>query len=255
MIDYHSWILQSTSASRIPKRLRLYCFSCAGGNAASFIPWQYALEPDIELCAIQLPGRGESLGAPTVRSFSELIARLAPAVALTATLPFAFFGHSLGGLVAFELARRFQSDGRLMPSKLLIAGCDRPRNRKSPLRLHDLDDDARLEALREFGGTPPEILENRDLMERAMPSIVGDFALLSEYRYVQGPPLDKPLTLMLGCGDQHVDRQTAMLWQEETIDIMTTHWFDGDHFFIHSQREAVIDCIRSELTFRNNLCK
>jgi medium-chain acyl-[acyl-carrier-protein] hydrolase len=255
MIDYHSWILQSTSASHIPKRLRLFCFSCAGGNAASFIPWQYALEPDIELCAIQLPGRGESLGAPTVRSFSELMARLAPAVAPAATLPFAFFGHSLGGLVAFELARRFQSDGGRMPFKLLIAGCDRPRHRKPTLRLHDLDDDARLQALREFGGTSPEILENRDLMDLAMPSIVGDFALLSDYRYNPGRPLDTPLTLMLGRGDQHVDRQTAMSWQEETLEPMTTHWFDGGHFFIHSQREAVIDCVRSELTQWNDLCR
>lgn len=255
IVDHHDWILRSASASYTPKTLRLFCFSCAGGNAASYMPWQHALEPDIELCAIQLPGRGESLGAPTIRVFSELIAQLAPVVAREATLPFAFFGHSLGGLVAFELARCFQREGWGMPFKLLISGCDRPRDRRPPLRLHDFDDDARRQALREFGGTPPEVLDNRDLMNRAMPSIVGDFALLSDYRYHRGPPLETPISLLLGRDDQHVDPRTAMSWQDETIETLSTYWFDGGHFFIHSQRDAVIERVRSELTLWRDLCR
>ncbi len=239
-----SWLIHQPGG---PRRFRLYCFSYAGGSATSFIPWQAALDPAIEICAVQLPGRGPRLTEPPLRSFPLLVETLARVIARQDPLPFAFFGHSLGGLLAFELARYCQHLHLPMPEHLFVSATSAPQCRPPSRRLHELDDDALIAALKDYNGTPPAALAHRELMELLLPAIRADFALVADYQYQPGPLLPIPITVLAGKRDKHVAPEQLPRWQEETSEACRLHWFEGDHFFIHADRQAVLDCVGDAL--------
>jgi medium-chain acyl-[acyl-carrier-protein] hydrolase len=172
---------------------------------------------------------------------------LAPIVASENDLPFAFFGHSLGGLLAFELARHCLRRHLPMPEHLFVSVSNAPQYRRIGRRLHELDDDALIEALRNYNGTPPAALANRELMSLLLPAVRADFALVEDYAYRHDLPLDIPITVLAGTGDKHVVSGRLCHWQKETSEACNLRWFEGDHFFIHSNRRAVLDCVQAEL--------
>lgn len=238
------WILRHPL--RAP-RLRLYCFSYAGGNGAAYLPWQAGLGGDIEVCAIQLPGRGARMGEVPYSSMESLVRALVQVTGAPDGVPFAFFGHSLGAMVAFELARRLQSLHAPLPSHLIVSGCAAPRHRKPPRQLHLLPADELIETLREYNGTPHEILAHRELMDLLLPTIRADFALVETYRYTPGPLLTLPLTVLAGRSDDAAGPALGAQWQQETQGPCRIAWFDGDHFFINGARAEVLAAIRSAL--------
>ncbi len=241
-----SWLIRQPNASR---RLRLYCFPYSGGNAVSYSPWQRELDPAIEVCAVQLPGRGARFREKPYSSFSTLIEALAELIRHQDNLPFAFFGHSLGAMMAFELARYCRQHGLPMPEHLFASGCNAPayRSKTKSKRLHELEDDALIDALKDFNGTPQEILENRELMNLVLPMIRADFALGADYKYQAGPPLEIPITVLAGKQDKHVELKGVEAWRKETVKDCRIHWFEGDHFFINSERSAVLECLSADL--------
>lgn len=228
-------------------RIRLFCFPYAGGSVASFLPWQAALGSEIEVCAIQLPGRGPRLSEPPIADFPALVATLAAVVDEHDDCPFAFFGHSLGGLLAFEVARACRMMGRAGPGHLFISGTAAPRWPTTKRALHELDDDALIAALGDYNGTPRTALENRELMELLLPAIRADFALVANYRYAVGLPLAVPISVLGGRVDPYVPGESLADWRLETGAACETHWFDGDHFFIHNAASHVLDCVRATL--------
>lgn len=238
------WLLRQPGGER---RFRLFCFSYAGGSAGPYLAWQAALPPHIEVCAVQLPGRGPRLMEKPFRSLFQLVEVLAPVITREAALPFAFFGHSLGGLLAFELARHCQRHGLPSPQHLFVSATGAPRHRRDKPRLHELGDEALIDALRGYNGTPPAALADRELMDLLLPAIRADFALVETYAYKEGPQLDIPLTVLAGTQDSHVSPASLPAWQEETSAAFDLHWFEGDHFFIHQQQRAVTGCILAQL--------
>ena len=230
-----------------PRRLRLYCFSYAGGNAFLFLPWQAALNPAIEVCAVQLPGRGARLQEPPYSSLPLLIENLAGVISRQDPLPFAFFGHSLGALIAFELARYCDRHDLPLPLHLFPSGCDAPQYRSSGRRLHELDDRALIDALKEYNGTPQEVLENRELMELAIPTLRADFALAEKYKYQPGPALTIPITVLAGNRDDQIFAEQVQDWRKETTSTCSVKWFEGDHFFINSDRDNVVQFLNAKL--------
>lgn len=245
------WLLRQSGHHR---RLRLYCFSWAGGNAAHYLHWQAALEPMIEVCAVQLPGRGTRLSEPPLRSLSSLVKTLADIVGGNTDTPFSFFGHSLGGTIAFELARECRRRRQLMPEHLFVSGCNAPQVRTRLRRLHELDDSALIAALKDYNGTPAAALEHEELMELLLPVIRSDFELASQYQYFPDMPLDIPITVLAGKSDQQVISKGLSRWQEETTEGCEWHWFDGDHFFVHSQQNAVLNCLQAKLLGSSRSC-
>ncbi len=238
------WFL--TRASGQP-RLRLFCFSYAGGNANAYLRWQAKLDPAIEIVAAQLPGRGARLREPPLTSFTTILEQLALHMQGVTHLPCVFFGHSLGALVAFELARYCAARGLAMPRALLVSGCDAPQCR-APIRdLHDLDDDALIATLAQYNGTPPELLQHRELMSMLAPAIRADFALAAHYHYQPGPLLDLPITVLSGRADVNLNLDHISEWRRETTGACELKWFDGDHFFIHSSEAALLTFLNSEL--------
>jgi surfactin synthase thioesterase subunit len=134
-----------------------------------------------------------------------------------------------------------------MPERLIVSGCDAPQIPRASRHLHTLDDDALIDALRKFNGTPSEILENRELMALLLPIIRADFRLLADYQYHSGPLLNIPVLVLTGTQDNHVSWQGLGGWQNETMGVCRIRSFEGDHFFIHSARDAVLACLSDEL--------
>jgi medium-chain acyl-[acyl-carrier-protein] hydrolase len=226
---------------------RLFCFPYAGGGIASFQPWQSELGEHTEVCAVQLPGRGPRLLEPSVRSFEQLVEQLVGVVKANADLPFWLFGHSLGALLAFEVARRLQDQAQHNFCGLMISGCEAPHQRSQRPRLHELDDDALIERLHELNGTPRELLENRELMQLLLPSLRADFELFSNYRYQPAQTLDVPVTVFAGLHDDHVEHANIPHWRDQVNADFSIHWIPGDHFFIDSQRSTMLAHIRKAL--------
>lgn len=220
----------------------MICFDCAGGNALPFLPWQERVDPTLEICAVQLPGRGARMAEPPPGSMRELVRALAAVVAPLTDQPFAFLGHSLGALIAFELARLCRLQYIPTPQHLFVAGCGGPRQRER-LGLHLLPDEQLSDALRTYNGTPPELLEHHALMAAVLPAIRADFCMVDDYEYRASLPLTAPITVLAGRADPHVSADQAEGWRAETTSDCRVAWFDGDHFFLHPSRDAVIRCI------------
>lgn len=234
------WLVRREGPART---LRLFCFPYAGGSAASYAHWQAALPERVEVCALQLPGRGSRFHEAPAASLPALVDALADVVAGQGTLPFAFFGHSLGGLLAFETARRLRTLGAPQPVHLFVSGTSAPARRGAARGLHALPDAALVEELRRYNGTPPEVLANAELMALVLPALRADFALAERYRYEPAAPLDVPLTVLAGADDRVAPPAQADGWRDETRAAFRQLRFDGDHFFIHAQSPAVIGCV------------
>lgn len=228
-----------TAGSNPAGAVRLFLFPFAGGNANAFLPWQALLGPRLELRVAQLPGRGVRLFDPPVADLDELVARLSQAVTDLADRPFLFFGHSLGALVAFEVARQLRRAGRPGPAALWVSGAEGPRTRLLRQQLHDLEEAELIEALREYSGTASEMLDNRELMQLVLPGVRADFALSERYVYRGEAPLDLPVSVLLGTSDPYVDPERAAGWAQESTLPVRQYSYPGDHFFLNEHQEAI----------------
>lgn len=238
------WVARKSVSQPV---FRLFCFPYAGGTSASYLSWQDQLDKRVELCAIELPGRGARFREEPICNFRELIKYLAKVVIDNKDLPFAFFGHSLGALVAFETARFCMSHYLPMPKKLLVSGCASPQHPRESIELHKLDDEKLLEELRGLNGTPPEILNNREVMNIMLPIIRADFTLAADYKYFFAKPLNIPLIVLSGRHDADVQQEAIHDWRKESVGEFHTHWYDGDHFFIESNQQEVIGTLNEYL--------
>jgi surfactin synthase thioesterase subunit len=228
-------------------RRRLYCFSYAGGSAANYAGWQTALDHTVEVHAVELPGRGTRFGEAPVTDLQIVIDTITDVIAVQDQRPFAFFGHSLGALLAFEVARQLQQRGLPTPYHLWVSGASAPRYRRDRSGIHLLEDDALINELKRLNGTPSPVLANRELMDMLLPMIRADFSLAENYVYRDGPLLHMPITVMMGYDDMDAEGDRVNGWHEETLGEFGTAWFEGDHFYINAQRDAVLSFIRNRL--------
>lgn len=232
-------------------RLRVFCFPFAGGGASVFNTWADELPSDIraqsELCAIQLPGRDTNVRDPPFNRLSALLDALAPAIGRYSNTPFAFVGHSMGALVSFELARRLRRDGCLGPTHMVVSGHRAPQlpDRQPPI--HQLDDQAIMDRLRNFGGTPEAVLKNHELMELLLPVLRADFAVCETYVYTSEEALACSITAFGGNDDAKVNREELSAWHAQTSNSFSMHMFPGDHFFIQSAQVLVLRVLAEAL--------
>lgn len=212
-------------------RLRLFCFPYAGAGAMIFRTWSNGLPADVEVCPVQLPGRGTRLMERPFTQLSPLIEALAQALAPLLDQPFAFFGHSLGALISFELARRIRQY-RLHPVHLFVSGARAPQLPHRAPPLHTLPDKEFMLELRRLNGTPAELLDHKELMEIMLPLLRADFALYETYVYSTEPPLDCPITAFGGLQDHKVSNSDLEAWCAQTSASFSMSMFPGDHFFL-----------------------
>ena len=219
--------------------LRLVCFPYAGGGPHVFQKWAEWLPPQVGLYAVHLPGRGARLGCAPVDRMPPIVDALVRALRPLQDLPLVFFGHSMGALLAFETLRALRAGGAREPRLLLASGCRPPQHVEEREKIHDLPDEAFIQKLRELGGTPPEILHNRELLELLMPSLRADFAVIDTYRYQPAAPLDCPITVVAGTQDTHACGSLMAGWGQHTSNVLSRHELQGGHFFIHSAEQEL----------------
>lgn len=214
--------------------LRLFCFPYAGGGAVVFRDWAKSLPSNVEVSAAQLPGRGPRLMETPFTNMPALADALSEAIVSQLDKPFVFFGHSMGATASFEVARRLRKMRKAEPLHLFVSGADAPQVVDAGPMVHALPDKEFIKKLRELNGTPPEILENEDLMELMLPTLRADFAIAETYAYTRDKPLNCPITAFGGLHDKEVSRKSMEGWSEQTNAAFSLRMFPGDHFFLHN---------------------
>ena len=242
---FDSWI-----ACRKPRpqaRLRLFCFPYAGGGALIFRTWSDGLPADVEVCPIQLPGRGTRLMEPLFTQLSPLIQALAQALLPLLDKPFAFFGHSLGALVSFELARQLRRQYGVQPVRLFVSASRAPQLPHRGLPIHTLPEGDFLAELHRLNGTPRAVLEHEELMQIALPVLRADFAVYETYVYSTELPLNCPISTFGGLRDRTVSQSDLEAWHEQTSVAFSLQMFPGDHFFLKTTQPLVLRALWQEL--------
>lgn len=213
-------------------RLRLFCFPYAGGSAAIYRLWPQNLPSEVEVCVAHLPGRGMRLREQPFTSLDALVDAAAEAIAPSLDKPFTFFGHSMGAMISFELARRLRDQGRPQPTHLFVSGRPAPQLPNHDISHNLPEAELRRELLR-LNGTPREVLENPELMELMLPLLRADFSVVETYVYRRGVPLDCSLTAFGGIRDKQVSREQLEAWSEQTVGEFALRMLPGDHFFLN----------------------
>ncbi|MDM9383687.1 beta-ketoacyl synthase N-terminal-like domain-containing protein [Chlorogloeopsis sp. ULAP01] len=226
--------------------LRLFCFPYAGAGASIFSAWAKELTPEIEVCPIQLPGRENRLQEAPFTGLSRLIQTLVPLLNPYLDIPFALFGHSLGALIAFELARELRRRNLPSPLVLFVSGSRAPQILDTGFLIHRFPEPLFIETLRTISGIPEKVLQNQELMQLLLPTLRADFAILETFLYVNEKPLDSPIYAFGGIQDTKVSQQELAAWSEQTHQFKL-NMFPGDHFFCDSDRKLVLQVIAQEV--------
>jgi medium-chain acyl-[acyl-carrier-protein] hydrolase len=228
-------------------RLRLFCFPYAGGNSFLFHNWNQHLPGSVEICTAQLPGRGIRSREPAFTALRPLLETLGPAIYPLLQEPFAFFGHSMGAIIAFELALYLRREYGLKPLHLFVSGRPAPQVPRDKALIYNLPHDEFMSELRRLDGTPLEALEHPELMQVMMPLLRADFALVDTYEYRPKPPLECGITAYGGLQDQEVTRDDLAAWQSQTRSAFRLQMLPGGHFFIQKEPEILLRLLCSEL--------
>jgi medium-chain acyl-[acyl-carrier-protein] hydrolase len=230
--------------------LRLFCFPYAGGSSLVFRTWSDSLPTTVEVSAIELPGRGRQIQLAPFNKIEPLVDAIASQIQPYLDKPFAFFGHSMGGLVSFELARLLRKKHGISPVNLFVSGRRAPQITNSKPPIYNLPEPAFIDELRHLNGTPKTVLENAELMQLFLPILRADFAVLETYVYTPEPPLECPITVLGGLQDLEVSCDQLQAWQNQTTGAFSLHTFPGDHFFLHSAQNLVLESLAKYLQYK-----
>ena len=228
--------------------LRLFCFSYAGGGPAIYHSWPNDLPSEIELIAIQLPGRGARMGEPALDCFEQLVPALEEAIRPYLDRPFAFFGHSMGAKLAFELARYLRHLGRPQPVHLFASGSRAPQEPRNRPNIHAMPREQFRNELRELNGTPSEILDNNELMSLVEPTLRADFKAIELYRYADEKPLSMAISAYGGDRDEGVNKEQLLSWRLQTTGSFYAQILPGDHFFINTAKAVLLHQVSNTLS-------
>ena len=241
----HSWI---SCRRHSDIRFRLFCFPYAGGGTSVFQKWSQHLPSAVEICAVKLPGRESKLNEPPFEELSPMVRTLAQVLRPVLDMPFAFFGHSMGGLISFELARQLRKERRLTPVYLFVSGYRAPQLKDPCPPIHQLPEDAFVSELRDTYGTPENVLHDPELTKLFLPLLRADFAVCETYTYTDEDPLDCPISVFGGVQDSKVAYDELAAWRAQTNGSFSLRMFPGNHFFLESARIAVLGVLGQTLT-------
>jgi len=227
--------------------LRLFCFPFAGAGTAAFRGWAASLPASIGVCPVRLPGRESRLSEVPFHHMEPLVRALAEAILPFIDRPFAFYGHSMGAAIAFELTRLLRREDQPLPAALFVSGARAPRFRLGHVPPAEPTEEEFLRDLEALEGIPPEVRRNRDLLRVVLPALLADTALYRGYMYREEPPLDCPIYAYGGAADPNVRREHLDAWRHETTGTFWLRMLPGGHFFIDSARPAFLAALSEDL--------
>lgn len=228
---------------------KLFCLPYAGGSSSIYSRWNKQIGDSIEVIPIEPSGRGKRYNQPLYDSVEEAVCDIYEIIRkeTDGSPDYAIFGHSLGGIIAYELAYKIKAEGRPYPIHIFFSGVKAPNLKTEENRLHDLPDDEFKQKVFELGGTPAEILENEELLELFLPILRADFRINENYRYTERKEkIDCGITVIYG-KKEDMKLHEIVEWRNHTEGQCSIYMLDGDHFFINTHTEDVLKIIKGTL--------
>jgi medium-chain acyl-[acyl-carrier-protein] hydrolase len=234
-----------------PQRLTLFCLPFAGAGANVYLPWLDAFGTSIQPCPVEYPGRARRFAERLPGDLGMLAETALDGLRFGFSGRFAFFGHSMGALLAYEMTRRLAEQSGPLPEALVIACWQAPHLRTHWPKKHTLADDAFVAELRRMGGTPPEVLANAKLLAHVLPITRGDFRLTEEWIPPTAPPLPLPIHVIGGDNDLQIPVESLSAWAKHTTVEATIDLLPGGHFCLFDHRERAARLIVERLGHRH----
>lgn len=228
-------------------RLRLFCFPYAGGGASLFRLFGHYLPEEIEVCPVQLPGREARLGEPAFTRVEPLIVALLKALDPYLDLPYAFFGHSMGALISFELAHALRQHPSLGPVRLCVSGHRAPHLAEQRAATFHLPDQQFIEMLQQLQGTPEKVMTHPELRQLFLPLLRADFELCETYQWRPQAPLTCAISAYGGLADGEAPRESILAWKELTSATFNARFFPGGHFYFLREQQALLFALTQDL--------
>jgi medium-chain acyl-[acyl-carrier-protein] hydrolase len=225
-----------------PDRLRLFCFPHAGAGTLAYRHWTGAL-PGVDVVPVLLPGRETRSSEPPFENMRDLIAALTTAIQPLLEAPYAFFGHSMGSGIAFELARSLRRIGAQQPRMLIVSSARAPRCRVDQSHQPEPTDAELMNHLRRLGGVPEALFDN----PAAIRLLAADSRMYRNYLYQPEPPLAIPIAVYGGATDPSLTPEHLDAWREQTTATFVRREFEGGHFYLQSNPNVVFEALRLDL--------
>lgn len=241
----NSWF-ESLSIARAA-RLRLFCFPHAGGNAYIFREWQRHFAPEIDVCLVHLPGRARRTRERAHTRLQPLVEEMANAIRAELHGRFAFYGHSMGALICFELARELRRRNYSTPVRLFLSACRAPSMVRSVPPIFNLPVQELMAEIQKLKGTPKEFFELPEVQNALLPLLRADLEITDTYEYLAESPLACPITIYGGEEDELAPVKSLAPWELQTTAECKTRLFSGDHFFIQSLKTEFVGILRQDL--------
>ena len=236
--EQNRWFPPSQRPS--PAALQLFCFPFVGGSAPTYQRWAQSLPKYVDVVPVELPGRGMRFKAPAIPNLSELIGAITEPLRERLSGPFAFFGHSMGALVSFELARHVRRTFGLSPAHLFLSARPGPKVPETRAPTYNLPEAEFVDEIKRLNGTPAEVMASPEVMSGMIPMLRADFQLNQTYQYEPGAPLSCPITVFGGLDDDHVPKESLFGWREETSAAFKLRMLPGDHFFLRTSEPLLL---------------
>jgi medium-chain acyl-[acyl-carrier-protein] hydrolase len=235
---------------RSSAQLRLFCFPFGGGGASMYHDWSRVMGDKIEVCALQLPGRETRYGEPMGKNIEDVVQSIVAALQDYQDLPYAFFGYSLGSLLAFEVSRELRRQNLQVPLHLYIAALGAPHLPPPHPPISYLDNEAFVKKVEYYYQPQGEAWENRELREFLLPVLRGDIALYESYSYQESGPLTCPIDVFAGDSDRATPEESTRYWSTQSEGETVHHLFPGGHFFIDGSLDEIRNLVLDSLNQR-----
>ncbi|WP_055568811.1 MULTISPECIES: thioesterase II family protein [Streptomyces] len=228
--------------------VRLVCFPHAGGSASYYHPLAQSptLLPDTEVLAVQYPGRQDRRRERLLDGIPEMADLITEALAPYDDRPLAFFGHSMGAVLAFEVAQRLSERPGGQPCGLFVSGRRAPSLYRRGT-VHLLSDAELVGELRRAGGTDPRFLDDEELLADIIPVVRNDYRAVELYQWTPAPPLNCPITALVGDRDPQASIDDVEAWRKHTDGPFGLEVFSGGHFYLNTHQRGVADVISEAL--------
>ncbi|MGD9898781.1 MAG: thioesterase II family protein [Calditrichaceae bacterium] len=252
------FVSRQKSTIVIPKpaknaKIKLFCLPFAGGSSAVFRSWPKHMPDTVEVCAVEIPGRGQRINEPLRGRIETLVAELSPEIKNSIDRPFAIFGHSLGAIIGFEIAHHLKINYGLKPVHLFLSGTKAPQLQSDKKLIYNLPDAEFLAEIKKLNGTPAEVFEHQDLLKLIIPILRADFKLCETYSYEARIPLDCPISVLGGLQDPHLDKKMLESWSTQTNGPFFLRMFPGDHFYLNDHQQILLSTITRDINAHFNL--
>jgi len=228
-------------------RLRLFCLPFAGGNSTAFRSWANYLPETIEVAAVEIPGHGSRLSEETMKRLLPLVKAIAAGIGPHLDRPFAFFGHSMGSLLSYELAHYLRLEKGVEPVHLFFSGRGAPHLPAKEEPIHQLPEAEFVRHIRNYNGTPKEVLVHQELMDILIPILRADFEVCETYQYFPKAPFNCPITAFGGLQDPSTNRENLQAWEKHTTGAFNLRMFPGDHFYLLEAQTTLVHAIARDI--------